>query len=81
LCQENPYKEEKEVDINVGSEPKDLYDAVAGRFLKTKVEGLTSFVISPDSAVVLVVAPSGGRVAYDGKKMLINDVIVDWVVN
>jgi len=76
----NPYNVEKEVEINVGSEPKDLYDAVTGRFLKTRVKGLTSFAVAADSAVILVVTPAGGKVIYDGNKMVINSVIVDWMI-
>jgi hypothetical protein len=79
----NPYMETKEVKINVGLEQKNLYDAVTGRFLKTAVKGQTSFTIGPDSAVVLVLTPAGGKVAYskDGKKMLIDAVVVNYLLH
>ena len=74
----NPHPERREVEIDVGAEPKDLYDAVSNRFLLKDVMGKASFRVPADSAVLLVVVPSGGTPKREGAKALINDVVVDY---
>jgi hypothetical protein len=74
----NPYDIEKIVQIDVGSGQKDIYDAVSNIFLQTNVSGETSFAIPPDTAVLVVMTPSGGAITYDFDKMLIDGVIVDY---
>jgi hypothetical protein len=74
----NPYDVEKSVEIDVApGSARDLYDAVRHRFLLKNVTGRTSFPIPADSAVVLVLAPSNGRIVREGGKTTINEVIVD----
>lgn len=73
----NPYAEQKTVSIDVGSGQHDLYDAVSNGFLQTAVTGVTTFNIPANTAVVLVVTPSDGSVAYELDKMLINGIVVD----
>jgi len=74
----NPHTEQREVEIDVGAEPKDLYNGVTGAFLKRDARGKTAFAIAGDNAVLLVVAPAGGTFQRDGPKTLINDVVVDY---
>ncbi|MCH7732058.1 MAG: T9SS type A sorting domain-containing protein [Candidatus Marinimicrobia bacterium] len=74
----NPYDSDQNVEIDVGAESQDLYDAVANTFIIQGVSNVTSFIIPPDSAIVLVVTPANGSVSYDGYKMLVNNVIVDY---
>jgi hypothetical protein len=42
------------------------------------VRGETALTVPADGAVLLVLAPAGGRVTRDGAKMLIDDVVVDY---
>ena len=58
--------------------PTDLYDALANRFLKRRASGRTTFPIPPDSAVLLVIVPSGGTLTHDGRKTLLNGVVIDY---
>ena len=74
----NPYDETKTVEIDVGGETCDLYDAVSNTFLQTGVSGLTSFQIPADAAALVVLTPAGGVTAYDLDKLFINDVVVDY---
>jgi hypothetical protein len=75
----NPETTARTIAIDVGPAPKDLYDAVSKTFLSQSVLGTTNFQIPADSAVVLVVAPAGAvRSFVDGKKLLINGVVVDY---
>ena len=75
----NPHGVEKQIEIDVGPKPSDLYDATTGRFLRRSATGGTAFRIPADSAVVVVVAPAGEPLTRDGYKTLIGDVAVDYV--
>jgi len=75
----NPYAIEKSVEIDVGPDAKDLYDAATDNFLGTGVSGLASFILPADSAAVVVVAPANGTISRDGNKKLINGVVVDYI--
>jgi len=77
----NPYDTLKTVSIDAGSNCVDLYDTVSQTFLKTDTSGITDFNIPADSAVVIVLAPTGGQVTIDGNKKLIDNVVVDYKTN
>lgn len=72
----NPYTSTKTVEINVGSEARDIYDAISDQFLQTNVQGRVRFTIPSDTARIVVLAPAGGNVLREGKRTLINNVIV-----
>ena len=74
----NPYDITQSVQIDVGSESVDLYDVVSDQFLKQHVNEVSEFEIPPDSAVVLVLTPSGGQQSYRDGKFLVDDVVVDY---
>lgn len=74
----NPHDIDRTVEIDVGNESKDLYDAVKNDFLAQGVTNVVSFSIPSDSAIVLVITPASGTVSYDDHKMLVNHVIVDY---
>ena len=77
----NPYNISKSVAINVGPEPKDLYDAVSHKFLVKNTTNTAIFNLSPESAAVIVVVPAEGQVQYVNEKMLINGIVVDFNIN
>jgi len=81
----NPHKDARTVGVSVGDRPRgvgdrprDLYDCVAGRFMARGVKGEATVAIAGDSAVVLVVTPAGGKVTREGRKMLVDGVVVDY---
>ncbi len=74
----NPYDQDKLVDIDAGSIQKDLYDAVTNSFLQNNVSGITKINIPSNSAVVLVIVPSGGNITYELNKTLINGTVIDY---
>lgn len=74
----NPYPAPKEVEVDLGAEPKDLYDAVSKDFLFRSAGGIAKIRIPPDTARVLVLAPPGGKLTRDGTHTLIDGVIVDY---
>ena len=65
----NPYQEDKTVRIDVNSEPVDLYDAASHSFVNRNVRGATAFRLPKDSARVIVLAPAGGKIIREGRKM------------
>jgi hypothetical protein len=75
----NPHATDKSVAIDLGySQLYDLYDAAANRFITRGATGQTFFSVPADDAVMLVAIPAGGRQTFDGRRMLVNDVVVDY---
>jgi hypothetical protein len=75
----NPYDVAKEVQIDVGPEVRDLYDAATDGFLKKNAKGLSSFSLAANTAAVVVVAPARAAITRKRNKKLINGVVVDYV--
>jgi hypothetical protein len=75
----NPYTEIKSVAIDVGNEPTDIYDVVTESFLHTHVTGVVSVDVPADGVISVVLAPAGGMIRHENNKMLINDVVVDFL--
>jgi hypothetical protein len=75
----NPHVTTASVAIDLGNDQLyDLYDAAANRFLTRGVSGNTFFDIPADNAVMLVKMPAGGKQTFDGRRMLVNGVVVDY---
>jgi hypothetical protein len=77
----NPYNETKQVYIDVGNRPVDLYDTVRHTFVSKRVSGKTSLQLPPDTAALIVLTPAGGFVTRDGPRMLVDGVAVDYRVD
>ncbi|MGB9876808.1 MAG: hypothetical protein ACPLPS_03480 [bacterium] len=74
----NPYGEQKEIVLDLGKERKDIYDAVSHRFIRRGARGKTKVSLLPKYAYVLVLVPSEGKIIKDGKKLLLNGVVIDY---
>ncbi len=74
----NPYNTMKTVQINVGSTPVNVYDAISDQFLATDVSGLTSINIPGESSRSLVYTPVGGALVDNGTNVSVNGVIVNY---
>ncbi len=74
----NPHDTAKRVSVDVGDEPRDLYDACSDTFPRRDVLGETTITIPADSAVLLVLPPSGGRETRQGDKTLVDGVVIDY---
>lgn len=74
----NPYQEEKLVNISVGAEPHDIYDAVSNSIIKTGVSGVTTINIPSDAAVIAVVIPGNSTIIYQNNLALVNNKIIDF---
>jgi hypothetical protein len=75
----NPHGLQKQVEIDVGTAPRDIYDAVSGIFLKRKIAGRVAFSVPGDAAVLLVATPSEGRLETRDGRLLVNGVVVDYM--
>jgi hypothetical protein len=74
----NPYDDRRDVSVNVGSSAIDVYDAVRNDFVARSASGSVRVPLDPDSAMVLVMAPAGGKETFEGRKTVINDVVIDY---
>lgn len=72
----NPHTSAETVDIDVGSDAVDLYDAVSDSWIENDVHRRTSFTIPPDAARVVVLAPAVKELQREGKRTLIDGVVV-----
>lgn len=73
----NPTAKFQKVKVAIGTET-DLYDLVSSRFLMKNVKTETEVVIRPFSSVVLVKVPANGTAKKIGRKLMVNNVVVDF---
>lgn len=74
----NPKPNSVSVQVNVGSEPVDIYDTITQQFLQQGVSGVRSFNIPANSTRVLVLTKSGGLRYYQGGKLFVDGAAVDY---
>ena len=78
----NPYNTNKKVSVKVEKGQKvDLYNTVSGSFVARNVSSSKKIKLAPESAAVIVCVPSGGTITYEGSKMLVNGIVVDYNSN
>ena len=68
----------KQVEIEFGAQPVDLYDTVAHAFVARAVQGRASLRIPGDSAVVIVRTRAGGRLTRRANQLMVNGLVVDY---
>jgi hypothetical protein len=75
----NPYQQRKTITIPVPpGERTDLYNTVTGKFIARKLKASGKIKLPAQQAAVIVCVPSGGKQTYEGQKMLINGIVVDY---
>jgi hypothetical protein len=72
----NPHTVSQTVQIDVGPAAVDLYDAVSDALIEKGVRGQASFTLPPDAAKIVVLAPAGKELQHEGKRTLIDGVVV-----
>lgn len=76
----NPFTTNKKVSIKVEKEKKvDLYNTVSGSFVARNVTSSSKIKLGPQSAAVIVCVPLGGKITYQGSKMLVDGIVVDYM--
>ena len=74
----NPRDDAVDVNIDLGADAHDVIDIVAGSYLASCVSGVVQLHLAPNTAALVVVAPAGGTVTVDGRRVLIDGIVVDW---
>ncbi|MEP7108790.1 MAG: hypothetical protein ABI760_12430 [Ferruginibacter sp.] len=75
----NPFPTGKTIKIKIEPGKKfDLYNTVSGTFVARNVLSVAQIKLSAQNAAVIVCVPSGGKVTHEGKKMLVNGIVVDY---
>jgi len=77
LCY-NPYPQDRSFQLDIGSAPADLYDAVAHRFVAKSVDEQVNVTLPADSAALFVVTPARGQWTRAGKRTLVDGIVIDW---
>src|ERR1035437_5374907 len=74
----NPYVGSQQIQFNTGTGQHDLYHAVSNAFLQHNISGVVNIPVPANSAIVVVITPSGGTITYNLNKTLSNGVIIDY---
>jgi hypothetical protein len=74
----NPHRLSRWVEVDVGHKSSDLYDAVSAKFVGFTILGKTFVKVPGKGSVVLVQTPANGKKTYDGGKLLVNGIVIDY---
>lgn len=74
----NPHKERKNVQLNVGRIPVNIYDKVSKNYIAKNVTGNTSLRLESNDAMTLVLVPSNLRTSLKGRMLVANNEIIDF---
>jgi hypothetical protein len=72
----NPYGSAKTIAVELGADARDIYDAVSDQFLQKNVQGRARITLPSDKARIVVLTPAGGKMLHEGKRTVIENVIV-----
>ena len=73
----NPHATAQTATVDVGAAPRDIYDAVSGRFVRHGVAGPQAFALAPDQAAVLVLVPAGATPRREGTRLIAGGAVID----
>ncbi|MEI6074258.1 MAG: hypothetical protein WCS94_01705 [Verrucomicrobiota bacterium] len=74
----NPHLKDCRITLELGDKNVTIYDVVGKKILASDVKGKTKIIVPADSAVIAVSVPADGKVRHEGRKLLVNDIVVDW---
>jgi hypothetical protein len=74
----NPREDAVQVEVDVGPTPRDVLEIVSGVYVARSASGKVVLHLAADTAALIVVVPAGGKLTRDGRKTLIDGVVVDW---
>jgi hypothetical protein len=73
----NPHPDARRIILPLGDQAVTVYDIVGKQILARDVKGETNITVPADSAVIAVLAPAAGALRHDGRKLLVNELVVD----
>ncbi|MGB9808553.1 MAG: hypothetical protein ACPLSA_00720 [Caldanaerobacter sp.] len=74
----NPYDADKEIIIDLGDKPKDVFDLLKEEFVHRDKSGKVNITIPAKEALVVAFTPPKGKVKYQNNKVLINNIVVSY---
>lgn len=74
----NPYSQDRQIDLDLGTNNSDVYDAVTEKFLIRDKSGIVTIPIKSQSAAILVIVPAQGTITYDKNIMKLNNIPIDY---
>lgn len=74
----NPHSDPRRVVLPLGNQTASVYDAVAKKFVSERVKGTVKLAVPADGAALIVVTPADGAVHREGRKLLVNEIVVDY---
>ncbi|MBK7788221.1 MAG: T9SS type A sorting domain-containing protein [Saprospiraceae bacterium] len=74
----NPNATAAVVELQLGSQETDIYEALSEKFIAKSKSGITSINIPPNEAVMLVYCPAGGSISFIENRMMVNGIIIDY---
>jgi hypothetical protein len=74
----NPDDTERTIQVALGSGAFDLYDAHSHRYIERRTTGKARVRIAPDSALILVLVPSGKAERIAGNHRIAGGVVIDY---
>ncbi len=74
----NPFDTARTVTLNAGEAASDMYDTVAGQFIRKNVRGPQKVILAPDQAAVIVIAPANLKAEIFGRQVRLNGITVDY---
>lgn len=75
----NPFTSARTITVQTGQTKKvDLYNTITGKFIARNVPGKSTLSLPSRSSAIIVCIPAGGKIMQDGKKLLVNGVVIDY---
>lgn len=76
----NPFKTGKMISLNLNrGETVDIYNTVTQSFIAHHVNTVAHILVPAQSAAVIVVVPANGKITHQGNKLLVNNVVIDYM--
>jgi hypothetical protein len=74
----NSYSTPRQVLLDVGTDPVDIYEALSETFTHQAVSGVITLTLAANTAASIVICPANGAISYQKNKLLVNGVVVDY---
>src|SRR6185437_11139559 len=74
----NPYKETKNVYLNVGNKPVNIYDKISKKYIVKKALGNTNLKLQGNTATTIVLVPSNLKTSIKREMLIANNEIIDF---
>lgn len=74
----NPFNEETQITLDVGTDPQDIYDAITETIIQTGVSGEVDIVIGAKGVLLLSYIPAGSSVEETVNRLMVENKVLDY---